>query len=674
MVIWEQYVDYSQITFTYARRNQGLRQHMAYAEQICSFDIETTALRDIEQSVMYVWQFSIDNKTIIIGRTWSQFLHMIEEIKHKLNGLHLVVFVHNLSYEFAFLSGIYDFSPGEVFAVDSHKILRCDMYGSIEFRCSLKLTNMNLAAAANRYNKNYKKLSGESFDYSKQRFSDTPLTRKEILYCCYDVLAVVEMVKVIMSINNDTIYTLPLTSTGFVRRHVKNVMRPYHNLIERLYPDYRTFIFLRCAFRGGNTHGSRYYAGYTIDNMNSKDISSSYPHQQICEQFPMTPFKELADKRITHLEHLMEHHAALLIHLCIRDCNLINKYTAVPYLPFSKCMKWSRDVRLDNGRVLSANYVEFCCTDIDFNIIRNQYCGQYEIMDCFRSWYDFLPDPIRESNKEFYRLKTELKGVAGQELIYFKNKELLNSIYGMSVQNPVKLSLLYKDGTFTTDYSQTPEEILLKHKNRAFTVYQWGVWTTSHARNMLQAGIDICSDYLVYVDTDSCKYVCNDDVEKGFATLNERTRTLAESCGAYADDKNGKRHHTGIFEDDGHMQSFRTLGAKKYIYTDEQGKLHLTVSGVSKKAGAAEIMECGGVEAFTDGFVFKNSGKLAVKYQNTNQHIIYNGKELHITNNAYLYPVDYTLGITEEYGGLLEVSSKTLNKIMEFCINRQYTK
>lgn len=674
MVIWEQYVDYDRIIFHPLPKHQGLRKKKTYAAEVCSFDIETTALPELEQSIMYVWQFSIDNRIVIMGRTWEQFHHMLYEIQNRLAGMTVVIYVHNLSYEFQYLSGVYSFSTAEVFATDSHQILRCEMLGSYEFRCSYRLVNMGLKAAADRYNKTWKKLSGESFDYTKERYPDTPLERKELLYCAYDVLTVVEMIHAVMALNEDDLYTIPSTSTGYVRRHVKKAMRPYHYKIEYLFPSYELFLLLRAAFRGGNTHANRYYAGYTLEDMRSRDISSSYPHQQICKQFPMSPFKECSDKRFSHLDFMMDHNTALLLHISISKCHLRDPYVTVPYLPFAKCVHWSRDCVLDNGRILSGSYVEFVCTDIDYRIIRSQYDGDWEIMDCYKSRYDFLPDPIRDSNKLFYTRKTELKGVAGQELIYFKNKELLNSIYGMSVQNPVKFSMLYDMGEFMPDMSKTPEQILQGQRKRSFLVYQWGVWTTAHARADLQSGIDICGDYLVYVDTDSCKYIAKPEIEKKFSKLNEHTVKLSEACGAYADDKNGVRHYTGVFEDDGSMKSFRTMGAKKYVYVDQQDRLHLTVSGVSKKAGAQELMEAGGIDAFGDGFIFHDSGKVAVKYNNISQEAEYKGRRLTITNNAYLYPVEYTLGLTEEYDELLKVSSKTLKKVQEICISRHIYK
>lgn len=54
---------------------------------ISAFDIETTRLKDIEQSFMYVWQwcFAIDNIAyVIIGRTWSDFIKCAKKVHHAL--------------------------------------------------------------------------------------------------------------------------------------------------------------------------------------------------------------------------------------------------------------------------------------------------------------------------------------------------------------------------------------------------------------------------------------------------------------------------------------------------------------------------------------------------------------------------------------------------------------
>ena len=105
-----------------------------YKDIITAFDIETTRIREIEQSVMYVWQWAFDDDLCVVGRTWEEFLYLADNLAYILpDGVKLVAYVHNLSYEFSFLSGIYDFKPEDVFCMDSRKILKCTMFGKIEF-------------------------------------------------------------------------------------------------------------------------------------------------------------------------------------------------------------------------------------------------------------------------------------------------------------------------------------------------------------------------------------------------------------------------------------------------------------------------------------------------------------------------------------------------------------
>ena len=127
----------------------------------------------------------------------------------------------------------------------------------------------------------------------------------------------------------------------------------------------------------------------------------------------------------------------------------------------------------------------------------------------------------------------------------------------------------------------------------------------------------------------------------------------------------------GLYEFDGTAARFKTLGAKKYAYEDERGKLHITVSGVPKKAGAAELTRKGGLDAFNTGFVFTESGKLESVYNDENITAVIDGRRLKITRNVVLRETTYALDITEDYGTLLDLTANSLNKIMKFWRNCQ---
>lgn len=663
MVVWEWAMNYKALRFNEAQRPPAIHaKGRSYADAVCAFDIETSRFAEIDQSVMYIWQFCIDitggEDIVILGRTWQQFKHMCAMLQRALCGMSLRVWIHNASYEFQFLSGIYNFSNEEVFALESRQILYFTMYRNFEFHCSYKLFNMGLSAATAKYAPDYHKRDGREFGYDERRFYDTELTRKELLYCVYDVWGLCKAVRGIMALFNDNLYTIPNTATGYVRREVKREMREYYPVLKGAFPSMEVYSLLRAAFRGGNTHASRFYANEILHDVKSVDISSSYPSQQCCKEFPITEFRRCYDGRLLYLDLQLSRGAAALIHCVLRKVELQNPFIHIPYLATGKCIK-AQNVKADNGRILSADEIEIVITDIDYKIIASQYNFQYEMLDLFFSWYGKLPLPLIDINRRYFTAKTELKGVDGQELYYMKSKNLLNAIYGMSVMDQIKFKILYNNGEYGIDMEYTAEQLLKRAAKQPYTLYQYGVWTTAHARADLQRGIDICGDNIVYVDTDSCKYIGEAD----FNEYNEDRQAAAIKNGACATDKHGVVHYMGVYEDDGIYNRFVTLGAKKYAYEDQRG-LHITIAGVPKITGAQELERKGGLESFKRGFIFSDTGKLEAVYNDgTLRGVEIDGHVIDITKNVCLRPTTYALDITDEYACVLDESAKMLQKV-----------
>ena len=72
-----------------------------------AFDIEVSSFYYNEKKCasMYIWQFGVGD-IITYGRTWDQFttfIHMISKILCLNTDRRLIVYVHNLSYEFQFI-------------------------------------------------------------------------------------------------------------------------------------------------------------------------------------------------------------------------------------------------------------------------------------------------------------------------------------------------------------------------------------------------------------------------------------------------------------------------------------------------------------------------------------------------------------------------------------------
>ena len=268
------------------------------------------------------------------------------------------------------------------------------------------------------------------------------------------------------------------------------------------------------------------------------------------------------------------------------------------------------------------------------------------------------------------------------EVYYDKSKNLLNSLYGMMAQDPVKQTIEFVQGEFIQGV-QPVGELLDSAVKKAFLCYQWGVWVTAHARRELRQAIDLCGMNFVYTDTDSVKYV-KSDID--WESLNAGIRRRSTDSGAYATDPKGNVHYMGVWEHDDSYSKFKTLGAKKYayVYKDKKCKpdkcgragnctlkggeyckgTYCTIAGVGKKSGAEEIDKAGGLEAFDVGFIFRDAGGLESVYNDDDfGEYTVDGHDIYITRNVCLRPSTYTVSITEDYATLL--NSDLVQKFME---------
>lgn len=206
-------------------RKKGVRafgDKRSYIQVISAFDIETTRIESIDNSVMYIWQWNFHNLATnehiitVYGRTWQEYMETCHKLKDYIsqiesdNPVYMVRLVHNLSYEFQFLSAFYDYKPDEVFAIKKRKVARADSFGCIEDRCTYIHSNLSLDKYAINWNAQHRKLSGEEFDYNKKRYSWTRMTPKELAYCENDVLSVTEAYINEMKHYDDNLYTIPL--------------------------------------------------------------------------------------------------------------------------------------------------------------------------------------------------------------------------------------------------------------------------------------------------------------------------------------------------------------------------------------------------------------------------------------------------------------------------------
>ena len=644
-----------------------------YVNVMSAFDIETTRL-DLSDNpaehdyhaFMYVWQWQIGDNTII-GRNWTSFeilinllsnaLYEISEDKSLPEVPRLVCWIHNAAHEFAFLSGVYHFKPEEGFYREVRKPIWFSMNKCIEFRCSYLQTNMSLRKLTKQYGVQ-EKLSGQQFDYDRIRFPWTDLSEYELEYAVTDVRSLVEVMRIRMEKDGDTLQTIPLTSTGYVRRDVRRALQPLFLQIRDILPDEDQYRLLRRAFRGGNTHCNKAKSGRILKNVYSYDMASCYPAMQLTKQYPMSKFRWLDDRlTLDRILRFLKLNYAVVGLYEFTNIRLKKKSTPIPYLSLARTE--SVGFRCDNGRVLYADFSRMALTEVDLEIVLAQY--DYDLIDVKSAMVaqkGYLPEEYKEVIRKYYHNKTYLKGTQDpdEQYLYQKDKEKLNAIYGMSAQDPIHADIKYDDGIWTVSGYDRPKEEIEKTLLKAKFPYQWGVYTTAYARQALQEGIDLAGKQMVYCDTDSIKTEGPVDIER----INGYRRKLARAYGGVEKDRKGQDHFIGIFEYEGTYDRFISCGAKRYAY-EQDGHMSITVAGVTKEVNEETgipfaVEELGCLENFREGMKWMKAGGIAAVY-NDHDDFMYtdpeSGQQLHIGKNVALVPSTYEMTFESDYRKLL---------------------
>lgn len=673
---WNEFFSGRNLIDPLPRRKPAMAGGRYLVDAVAAFDIETSRIdlpipkgaKQNSHSFMYVWQFQIEDITIM-GRTWDECFQFFAAIRDAVQAMpvrsgamppRLVIWVHNLAYEWQFLQGIYEFENEDVFLRDARQPIYCRMWDTLEFRCSYIQTNMSLKHLTKQLGVE-EKLSGQEFDYNKIRYPWTPLSEYETEYCIRDVRSLVACMKKRMLKDGDTLQTIPLTSTGYVRRDCKKAIsqKPLCWDIRDMKPKMPVYRLLREAFRGGNTHGNRHYIGKILDNVVSYDMTSCYPAQQLTKRFPMRKFQMIG--RNVSPERIVKYIGlgyAVVARYIFKNIKLKPGVT-IPYISLSRTKSYGFLGGIDNGRILYAECCQMTMTEIDLEIVQKQYTWDEMFIDeAMVAKKDYLPEEYRKVIKDYYDKKTVLKGATDEEEVYQynKSKEKLNAVYGMSCQDPIHAEILYNAGDYTRrnlyDYPEEADKALA-HANFP---YQWGVYVTAYARKALQDAIDIAGDRMVYCDTDSVKVLGDIDL----TALNEKRQRLADRMGAVAQDRKGISHYMGVFECEGTYDQFITQGAKRYAYI-KNGKMGVTVSGVSKaineKTGIPiAVEELGSLENFKENMIWKRSAG-AMSVYNDEDQFVYDAPDgsgsVVISPNVAILPTTYNMGFTKDYKMLL---------------------
>ena len=648
------------------------KNKIEYLNTAAAFDIEVSSWSDRDKhACMYIWMMGIEDY-VFYGRTWDEWddaIQCISDTLHLGSERKLIIYVHNLAYEFQFIRK--RLSWERVFATEQRKPLECYAANGIIFRCSYMLSGESLEKVGEKLQTGIEKKTGQ-LDYTLIRHSQTELTPDELEYCEYDIIVVIEYIRSQIELNGGKITRIPLTKTGYVRNYCRKECLPsgnsgawyrYRRIMNELTVTPEEYKMLHAAFQGGFTHACARYSHILKYNVSSYDFTSSYPAVMVLERFPMSRGYKVDRLTPEQFQYYLKYFCCLFT---ITFYNIDEKITADHPISASRC-KALKDEILDNGRIVSASELTLTVTDVDYKIITDFYDYDSYSIDNFYYYYrGYLPTPFVRSVLGLYKDKTELKGVQGREHDYMLSKELLNSCYGMMVTNIIRDEITYTDDW---DQNEVNIEEKLKFYNESkkrFISYAWGVWVTAYARYNLFTAIKRCWGDYIYSDTDSIKLTNNHLYKDYFEGYNNNIIRKIERSAKHHNLSTelympktikGETKVIGAWDYECTYDKFKTLGAKRYM-VEKDGGIQVTVSGINKMFCEPYLMR-----TYDDPFkAFDNNLHIPAQYTGKNIHtyiddpqkgriIDYKGLKGNYNelSSVHIEEADYHLSVAQNY-------------------------
>ena len=607
------------------RTKKNARPKPRYLDVTCTFDIETT--NTDTDGFAYSFQTCIGG-AVVVPRYFEEWADIMETLVDKWSiteRKRLVVFVHNLGYEYTYLIQMLCDRWGDCKALytKSRKPLYLMFDNGIEFRDSLKLFQKSLARATEGCK--HEKLKGD-LDYSVYRTADTPLDDTEFAYCVNDVLGLWEAIERLKAERHYNAATLPMTNTALVIKEVNKHLTGDSRTLQKMQALELNREQMEIAYKamaGGDTHGTRWRAGHTYRNCNSYDFKSAHPSQQLLWKFPEGhPMMLPQGQPQTVMDNIISSGMGWIAEIAIKGLQ-IRPECPDPVISVSKCVGLKCDENKDNGRVLQADETLLYCDSNDWQRIKEAYTFERVVMHrgfCFRLGY--LPDSFRMAIFDKFKIKETMKGSPE----YAFSKICVNTIFGACAQKTIRDEYTAEIGD-SIDFERMSWEVNLEKKNPAEIQksqkgkfpFLWGLWTASMTRLKLWQLLKIVGwEKVIYWDTDSCKF--EGAKVPAVEQYNKEVAAQCEKRGVVVTKPNGKKVYIGIAEDE-HPQAdygyteFRFLHAKCYAARTCEGVLESTIAGVGKKEGQAALKD--NIENLNDFLVIENAGGQMLTYHDS---------------------------------------------------------
>lgn len=594
--------------FTAFAESRSRRQRHQHSPFVAAFDTETSEIMHNGEKVayMYIWQMAVENEAFY-GRTWAEFrecLYKIKNAMHLATDYRLIVYVHNLKYDFGFYKHEVNLE-GDLIARSKRTILKHVMDDCFEVRDSAVYTEEPLEDMGEEIG--IKKIKG--YDYKKIRHALTPLSEEELSYCEHDVLILTRYFRIEAENAGIPIYKLPLTATQKIKRIINaefaRESRVYQSMIMSRQlkdneHDNHILSLLQHAFFGAFNYSSQLVRGIEQDNVTGIDISACYGAQCMLHPYPVGKFKVIDNPE--SLEDLKTNprykNKALLITFAARDIS--PKFADIGFLPINLQNYWQRSsTDLNNvsaKRILTAQRVEMTLTDVDFRLFLELYNHNgIKFLSVVASEYGEMPSYMIRAIEKTHKKKLEVQArnkkieqlrplTIAEQLEYLHAKTAVSRIYGILVQDPIRD--VYRWDTKKNEIVKDGEQ---KNKSQFQPVlYQWGVWVVAWARfeilrlliRLSNAKNDFDELKILYSDTDSLYFNSDDDDDDVILKYNQiiNEKMIKIAVRHRIDPKSVKGMGTLKTT---HYEKFKTTGIKQYCFV-ENGRFDYRCAGLSR--------------------------------------------------------------------------------------------
>lgn len=701
MKLWSEYKPHKLDKYNFKKFDikQQCMVEQTYIKAVMSFDTETTTFFKYENkwvsqndydpeklsecekySLVYIWQFAIGDD-VYYGRNIGEFVSFLEQLK-KCNANDIaIIYVHNLGYDFSFIFELFKDNEIDVFARAKYKPIYIRIVDlGIEFRCSYFLTNMSLEDCAKQFKLSVQKCAG-FLDYSKARTPNTKLNETELTYCEYDVRVINALIREVFLMRYKCVADIPLTQTGEVRRAFRRLCykeKNYMSSVEKMKYNLAMYDKLTRVLQGGYTHLNAYYNGMKLVNVASYDISSSYPAEICTRKFPMSKFQITEKYRksdmycyLMYVEFRNIESKGIWSYIARHKADLVK----------SKIDPKTKKIipSCDNGKIICAEVVKMWVTDVDYEIIIENYDFDDVIFHkIYFAFKDYLPEFMIRFTLERYVGKTTLKGISEFYGKYMRDKQQLNSIFGMTITNSINPEIVLDNENLEWVQKELTRSDIAKkiEDERPFLNFAWGIWITAYARADLWTVIpqigtaEFRGMDCIYCDTDSVKIINSEKYTKVFKNYNsEVDKRVQAVCARYSGlnpelfrpkNKDGIEYPLGYFCYEQTYDEFVSLGSKKYA-NRTNGEFDCTVAGLRKKyydENGVEQQTINSFDMFNIGCKILN-GRTVHWHDPTGEipNILYdlNGVPFkpHTKSGICMLNTYYTFSITEDYRGAI---------------------